>query len=68
MYQFVIANEVPLPFTLHSLYPVTKLDLETCTDSSIECYHGCIIHTTLDDGIVSFQTLQLLDDKVSMLW
>lgn len=65
MYQFLVANEVPLPFTLHSQFPASEITLETSANKSIQCYHECLIHVLFDnENCISTETLEYLCDEV----
>ena len=62
MYRFIIANEVPFPFTLHTQYPAGAIAIDT---SGIECYRECLIHVLPDnEDCISDEALESLWKEV----
>jgi len=62
MYRFIVANDVPFPFTLHTQYPAGAIAMDT---SEIKCYHECLIHVLPDDeDSISDEALKSLWEEV----
>jgi len=67
MYQFVITQGVPLPFTIHSQYPKCAIPLETSSSVEIRQHHESIMLIMMDEDSEiegNFGILDQLSDKV----